>query len=164
MKRTTENSPASPSKTSGGILKTPGTIGRRKSVTFNRQHNKPSNVDEPKETPKEKRTSILSKNFPGKYPSPYTPRTRSPVALSSEADLIPSSQSPLETITSHIELVLENNARLQNFIKDKTYEKDYNPYSIHPDLDIMKQELEKDKALLKQFWADFEQHQVKLRK
>jgi septal ring factor EnvC (AmiA/AmiB activator) len=152
-----EGTPASPSKMAAGILKTPGTITRRKSVTFNRQQKSPKI-----ETPKVKRTSILSKNFPGKYPSPYTPRTRSP-ALSAETDLISASQSPIETISQHIDLVLENNARLQKFIRDKEYEKPYNPYSAHPDLDAMKQELEKEKALLKQFWAGFEQQQGKLR-
>src|SRR5436190_7825824 len=106
-----ENSPASPSKSGGGILKTPGTISRRKSVTFNQSKQNKSVSEQAKETPKEKqRTSILMKNFPGKYPSPYTPRTRSPVAVSSETDLVPSSQSPIDTIAAHIEIVLENNS------------------------------------------------------
>jgi methyl-accepting chemotaxis protein len=171
---TAQGSPLSPSK--AGILKTPGTLSRRKSVTFNKSsttESEPTTTAEPvKETPKEKRTSILSRNFPGKYPSPYTPRTRqSTPELSSfvhrpendETDLITVSRSAMEGLTAHLELVLENNGRLQQIITsgELTYK---SPYSAHPDLETMKRELEREKEVLKGLFLDFEQQQSAMTK
>ena len=122
----------------------------------------------------EKRTGILSKHFPGRFPSPFTPRTRqstpdSPLALALQADendtdIIPISRSALETITAHVDLVLENNMRLQQIIREGQFGQTYNPYSAHPDLDSMKRELEREKSVLKQFWGDFEQQQASMAK
>ena len=173
--------PGSPSK-NGGILKTPGTITRRKSVTFNhRQQN--SSLEgkmerEREETPRDKRTSILSRNFPGRFPSPYTPRTRqSPVqsqqsqqsqrahgqGTQDDTDLIPVSRSAMETLAAHVDLVLDNNTRLQQIIASGELQYDsFNQYQGHPDLETMKRELEREKAVLRNLFADFEQQQLEI--
>jgi myosin heavy subunit len=159
-----QESPSSPSK--AGILKTPGTISRRKSVTFNKSSTPETTTTKPvKETPKEKRTSILSRGFPGKYPSPYTPRTRQSTPelyhADGDTDLIPVSRSAMETLAAHVELVLENNKRLQDIIKSgELMYSPYAKYSAHPDLETMKRELEREKEVLKGLFADFEQQQA----
>src|SRR6202022_2812104 len=131
--------------------------------------NKPKTTDDAamktQQTPQPKRQSILARNFPGKYPSPYTPRTRQStpeafVAHQDGADLIPVSRSALETLTAHVDLVLENNIRLQQIITSgELYKETYSPYSAHPDLASMKNELEREKEVLKNHFAEFEQQQ-----
>lgn len=160
----------SPSK--GGILKTPGTITRHKSVTFNHkaaQEEKNSDMMKKDEmTPRDKRTSILSRNFPGRFPSPYTPRTRQspqpqqiPIAAEDDTDLIPVSRSAMETIAAHVDLVLDNNTRLQQIIASGELQYDsFSHYQGHPDLQTMKRELEREKSVLRQLFADFEQQQI----
>ena len=143
-------------------------------MTFNNKSNttESSTAKPIQETPKEKRTSILSRNFPGKYPSPYTPRTRQSTPQSSsyhrpgnndETDLITVSRSMMEGLTSHLELVLENNSRLQKFIAstELAYQ---SPYSGHPDLESMKRELEREKEVLQTLFGDFEQQQATVTK
>jgi hypothetical protein len=167
MSLSPEGTPSSPSK--GGILKTPGTISRRKSVTFNHKKSPTLSMD-PKtnETPKDKRTSILSRNFPGRFPSPYTPRTRQSTPEQTftahedgDTDLIPVSRSAMETLAAHVELLLENNNRLQQIISSgELMHKSYSPYSGHPDLETMKRELEHEKNVLHGLFGDFEQQQA----
>jgi chromosome segregation ATPase len=67
----------------------------------------------------------------------------------------------LETLAAHVELVLENNKRLQQIIADGelTY-KSYPQYNGHPDLQDMKRELEREKDVLKSLFGDFEHHQA----
>lgn len=67
----------------------------------------------------------------------------------------------LETLAAHVELVLENNKRLQQIIADGelTY-KTYPQYNGHPDLQDMKRELEREKDVLKTLYGDFEHHQA----
>jgi hypothetical protein len=157
-------SPSSPSK--AGILKTPGTISRRKSVTFNKSSTPETTATKPvKETPKEKKTGILSRGFPGKYPSPFTPRTRQSTPdthdYDGDTDLIPVSRSAMETLAAHVELVLENNKRLQDIIKSgELMYSPYAKYSAHPDLETMKRELEREKDVLKGLFVDFERQQA----
>jgi len=71
------------------------------------------------------------------------------------------SRSVLETLAAHVELVLENNKRLQQIIADGelTY-KSYPQYNGHPDLQDMKRELEREKDVLKSLFGDFEHHQA----
>ena len=71
------------------------------------------------------------------------------------------SRSVLETLAAHVELVLENNKRLQQIIADGelTY-KTYPQYNGHPDLQEMKRELEREKDVLKTLFADFEHQQA----
>lgn len=165
----------SPSK--GGILKTPGTITRRKSVTFNyrdsaaAQQEKNTEKKDEMITPKDKRTSILSRNFPGRFPSPYTPRTRQSTpqqqstkpthSQDDDTDLIPVSRSAMETIAAHVDLVLDNNTRLQQIITSGELQYDsFSQYQGHPDLETMKRELEREKSVLRSLFADFEQQQI----
>ena len=56
----------------------------------------------------------------------------------------------MENLTAHLELVLENNVRLQEIIAagEVTYSP-FSQYSAHPDLLAMKQELEREKDVLK---------------
>lgn len=131
---------------------------------------------EREETPRDKkRTSILSRNFPGRFPSPYTPRTRqSPVqsqqsqgshgkGTQDDTDLIPVSRSAMETIAAHVDLVLDNNTRLQQIITSGELQYDsFNQYQGHPDLETMKRELEREKAVLRNLFADFEQQQLEI--
>src|SRR5271169_4982014 len=69
----------------------------------------------------------------------------------------------MEGLTAHLELVLENNARLQQIITsgELTYK---SPYSAHPDLETMKRELEREKEVLKGLFLDFEQQQAAVTK
>jgi len=71
------------------------------------------------------------------------------------------SRSVLETLAAHVELVLDNNKRLQQIIADGelTY-KSYPQYNGHPDLQDMKRELEREKDVLKSLFGDFEHHQA----
>ena len=180
-------SPSSPSK--AGILKTPGTLSRRKSVTFKNKESQgqdtsastgiPQQADQQTELPREKRTPILARNFPGKYPSPYTPRTRHatsepsrhvssyyhrPNAENDETDVISISRSAAEALASHAQLLSETNTRLQEYISsgELTY-KTYSPYDAHPDLQTMKRELEREKQVLKGLFDDFEHQQAEMR-
>ena len=67
----------------------------------------------------------------------------------------------MENLTAHLELVLENNVRLQEIIAagEVTYSP-FSQYSTHPDLLSMKKELEREKDVLKGLFADFEQQQA----
>lgn len=67
----------------------------------------------------------------------------------------------MQNLTAHLELVLENNVRLQEIIAagEVTYSP-FSQYSGHPDLLAMKQELEREKDVLKGLFADFEQQQA----
>jgi hypothetical protein len=166
---TPEGTPSCPSN--GGILKTPGTISRRKSVTFDHKKSPPPSMDnDANKTPIAKRTSILSRNFPGKYPSPYTPRTRQSTPQQTftanedgDTDLIPVSRTAIETLAAHVELLLENNNRLQQIISSgELMNKSYSPYSGHPDLEAMKRELEREKGVLSGLFGDFELQQASI--
>lgn len=67
----------------------------------------------------------------------------------------------METLAAHVELVLENNKRLQDIIKSgELMNSPYAKYSAHPDLEAMKRELEREKDVLKGLFADFEQQQA----
>jgi predicted nucleic acid-binding Zn-ribbon protein len=175
-----ESSPPSPSK-GAGILKTPGSISRRKSVTFNRKSESTESTNTAskasKEAPKPRHTSILNRGFPGKYPSPYTPRTRQSTSEvpvqhkdqvqhdDGDTDLIPISRSVLETVSAHVEMVLENNNRLQQIISSGILTvKPNSKYSVHPDLAAMKEELEREKEVLKGFFRDFEKREMDMKK
>jgi len=181
-------SPSSPSK--AGILKTPGTLSRRKSVTFKSRESQgqdasastaiPEQADHQTEALRQKRTPILARNFPGKYPSPYTPRVRHSTADHSrhvsshyqranaendETDVISISRSAAEALASHAQLLSETNTRLQEYISsgELTY-KTYSPYDAHPDLETMKRELEREKQVLKGLFDDFEHQQAEMRR
>jgi len=71
----------------------------------------------------------------------------------------------METLTAHINLVLENNNRLQQFISaGQAASQTYSKYDAHPDLQGMKIELEREKEVLKGLFADFEQQQLDMAK
>lgn len=67
----------------------------------------------------------------------------------------------METIAAHVDLVLDNNTRLQQIIASGELQYDsFSQYQGHPDLETMKRELEREKAVLRNLFADFEQQQL----
>ena len=56
----------------------------------------------------------------------------------------------METLAAHVDLVLDNNTRLQQIIASGELQYDsFNQYQGHPDLETMKRELEREKAVLR---------------
>lgn len=69
----------------------------------------------------------------------------------------------METLAAHVDLVLDNNTRLQQIIASGELQYDsFNQYQGHPDLETMKRELEREKAVLRNLFADFEQQQLEI--
>ena len=67
----------------------------------------------------------------------------------------------MEQIAAHVDLVLENNNRLQQIIASGELQyKSSSPYAGHPDLEAMKRELEREKGVLKNLFGDFEEQQA----
>ena len=137
-----------------GILRTPGTPGTRKSVTF-----------EPETSPskrfKSKRGGFgLPKNLPGRFPSPWTPKVaamRDTEARGETEDQ--SSESSVVDLSQFVEIIERNNKQLLDILENCNNSNTTVEESVDAAKDHLRQDQEHLQAL-KQSFDDYQEHLV----